>query len=109
MKDVLKTVGAILALIAISVFVMVWGFGLSLFGLKLAKPLENARTGVTRSTNQYVTTQQQLLLQYAKEYRAAERDGDGVQMAAIQNQIDSVAATLDPQYIPASVQPLVNQ
>jgi hypothetical protein len=80
---------------------MVFGFGVDMFGLELGKHLQNKQTEVTRQTNQYVTTQQQLLLTYAKEYSAAEADGNTGQMAAIVNQIQSVSATLDPEDVPA--------
>jgi uncharacterized membrane protein len=112
-KDALKHVLAGLVLIvvfaAVTVAVMVYGFGVGLLGSKLDRPLENARTDVTRSTNQYVTTQQLLLLQYAKEYRAAEADGAGGQMRAILAQMRAVASTLDQDRIPDIAQEILSQ
>ena len=93
----------VVALVVLSFVVMIWGFGISLFGITLSKPLENAQTGVTRSTNQYVTTQQGLMLKYVKEYNDAEKAGDKATGTMIAGQIRNIAITLDKQYVPDSV------
>jgi hypothetical protein len=108
-KEVWMWIGGIIGVIALSFIIMIWGFGIEMFGLSLQKPLENKKTEVIRQTNQYVTTQQQMLMQYAKEYRAAEADGSTAQMSMIANQMQSVAVTLDPADIPSSVAAILAQ
>lgn len=100
---VVKWIAGVIAFTLVVVLLMMWSFGLELFGLQLGKHVENARTGVTRETNQYVTTQQQLLAQYAKEYRAAEEDGSTGQMSLIANQMNGIAITLSEEYVSAPV------
>lgn len=82
-----------------TVLIMVYGFGIEMFGLELSKHVQNKQTEVRRETNQYVTTQQQLLQTYVKEYYAAESDESTTQMKAIAAQIASVSATLADEYI----------
>lgn len=100
MKDVLKYIGIALLVVLISVLIMVYGFGMEMFGLELGKHIENKRTDVTRQTNQYVTTQQGLLNGYARDYLAAEEDGSTGQCQAILNQMRDVAVTLDREDVP---------
>jgi uncharacterized protein YpmS len=99
----------VLSLLAVlfSFFMVAWAFGLSFFGLQFEGILENKRTEVIRNTNQYKTTQQQMLLQYAKEYQAAEAEGNTAQAATIKAQMQSVAATLDPADIPPAVTAII--
>jgi hypothetical protein len=100
----------IIALVAVSVLIMVYGFGMTMFGLTLQRPIENKRTEVTRSTNQYVTTQQEALSSLARQYRKAqERGADQVQLDAIGAQMVTTANTIAPEQIPPAAQPIVQQ
>lgn len=58
MKSALQVVGAVVLVIVLTVAIMMWGFGVEMFGLRLGKHVENAKTEVLRETNQYRTTQE---------------------------------------------------
>lgn len=102
-KMVGMIVGGIVLAVILSFALLVWGFGLDMATLSFQKPLANKQTEITRETNQYVTTQQQLLLSYATAFAAAQKDGDSGQMKMIANQMQSVAATLESDQVPDAV------
>lgn len=102
MRNVLIGIGAALAFVALTVVLMVYGFGMEMFGLELGKHVENKRTDVTRQTNQFVTSQQQQLATFARAYKQAEEAGNEVQMKMTAEQMDQIATTLDPEYLKGS-------
>jgi hypothetical protein len=106
-KTTLLVVGGIILAGVLIVALMVFGFGIDMFGLELGKHLENQRTGVTRQTNQYVTTQQGLLSQYAIEYEGAVAGGNNAQAQAIVGQMKRVAGTIDAEYVPVEAAKII--
>lgn len=73
------------------------------FGVRSA----NVNTDITRQTNQYVTTQQQALVQKMSDYQriGAERPGQPPtpQQKAIVEEMRFIMGTLTPEYIPPAV------
>ena len=88
-------------------------------GLVVSVPLQNKKTEVTRSTNQYVTTKQTELMSFLIQYQSIEvkiaaSKGDAdtqqayqSQATAILNQMRSEAATLRPDQVPSSVSAII--
>jgi hypothetical protein len=109
MKTTFYAIGGVILAVVLVFALMIFGFGVDMFGLTLNKHVENKKTEVTRETNQFVTSAQQQLATLAKEYRAAESDENSAQQKLIAEQMDQIASTLDAEYVKPSVAQILNQ
>lgn len=104
--------GSLLGLVLlVAVVVSVVAGGTILYLHTFGTATQNAKTQVTRHTNQYVTTQQQELLRDLQAYRADDLEIDkGADPAAVHAQQSAIvetmretAATLAANQVPPSV------